>query len=149
MLFIMSAGIMLGASDKMITLCDLRDHRGVEAAEVSVRGRMGFTRHGGAFLEESCKDSPPGVALLFPGAVYSPKVDFDLDPGAIDQLRPFFRINGGAAIACGVLNGKMFYKKKFHLHQVGGGPQGNGYGSGGALRWALVIRSVEEIHGCQ
>jgi len=148
-LFTMSARIMLGGSSSEITLCDLKDHRTVEGTEVSLRGRIGFTRHGAAFFEESCKNSPPGVALLFPGAAHNPKVDFALDSRALGQLSPFFRPTGGSAIACGVLNGKLFYKKKFHLHQEGAGPQGNGYGSRGALRWGLVIRSVDEIHGCQ
>jgi hypothetical protein len=50
-------------------------------------------------------------------------------------LSPFFRINGGVAIACGVLEGRLRYKRRFHLRQTGDGPQGNGYGSRGALRW--------------
>jgi hypothetical protein len=148
-LITMIAGIMLGASSKEITLCDLRDHGAVEGNEVSLRGRIGFTMHGAGFLRESCKNSPPGVALLYPGVSHSPKVDFEMDSRSLDQLRPFYRITGASAIACGVLKGKLFYKKHFYLHQEGAGPQGNGYGSRGALRWGLVIRSVEEIHDCQ
>lgn len=148
-LITMSTGIVLGASSKEITLCDLRGHGTVEGTEISLRGRIGFTMHGAAFLQESCKNSPPGVALLDPGASHNPKVDFEMDSRSLDQLRPFYRITGGAAIACGVLNGKLFYKKNFQLHQEGAGPQGNGYGSRGALRWGLIIRSVEEIRACQ
>ncbi len=149
MLITMSAGMVLGASGKVVTLCDLSDHREVEGTEVSLRGRIGFTMHGAAFIGESCKNGPPGVALLFPATAHSPKVDFGLDSRALDQLGPFFRLTGGSAVACGVLKGKLFYKKHFHLHQYGAGPQGNGYGSRGALRWGFVIRSVEEIQACQ
>ena len=122
-LFAMSAGFILGASDKVITLCDLRGHGAVEATEVSLRGRIGFNMHGAAFIGESCETSPPGVALLFPGVKRNPEVDFGLDSKALDQLGPFFRTTGGSAVACGVLKGKLFYKKHFHLHQYGAGPR--------------------------
>jgi len=49
-LFTMSAVIVLGASSKEITLCDLRDHRTVEGMDVSLCGRVGFNMHGAAFI---------------------------------------------------------------------------------------------------
>ncbi len=147
---VISAGIALGAPGKEITVCDLTSYKSIEGAQVSIRGHVGFTMHGAAFLDESCQKSPPGIALLYPdpGTANSPKVDFALDPKALDPLKPFFRTTGGSAVACGVLNGRLFYKKRFRLHQEGAGPQGNGFGPRGALRWALVIQSIGEIHAC-
>jgi hypothetical protein len=63
-------------------------------------------------------------------------------------LRPFYRFTGGAAIACAVLSGQVFYKKGFRLRHIGGFPMGNGYGEDGRLQRAFVLQAVDEIHSC-
>src|SRR5262249_40610461 len=131
-----------------LTLCDL-DERTWAGKQASLSGRIAFTRHGGAFVGESCTSSPPGVALLFPNSSTSPKVEFEVDPQSLQQLSQFFRPAGRTTTACGTLTGKIFYKKNFHMRHPGGGAQGNGYGARGALRWGFVLQSVLEIHTCE
>jgi len=138
----------LCAAENEITLCDLVLYRAFAGKSVSIRGRIGFTMHGVAFLPSSCKNSPPGVAVLTPGNANTPSVDYILENRDLQLLAPFLRPSGGAAVACGVLSGRIFYKKDFELQQSGGGPEGNGYGPRGALRWALVLSSVKEIRAC-
>ena len=148
LLFLLITSILPGATDGEITLCDLGDHSSFEGKRLSIRGRLGFTMHGTAFLPEPCKNSPPGVAVLFPGNENSPKVEFTFDPQTLERLSLFFRPTGGSATACGVLTGKLFYKRDFRLRREGAGPQGNGYGPRGALRWGFVLEFVGEIHPC-
>ena len=141
------ATVAFGAG-KQITLCDLAKAGAFNGSQVSIQGRIAFTMHGVAFVAASCKGSPPGVAVLTPGAENSPKVEFQVDPHTPERLAPFIRPTGGSAVGCGVLNGMLFYKKNFHIRQEGAGPQGNGYGPRRALRWGLVLQSVSEIHAC-
>ena len=148
-LFLLGTAVVFGATDREITLCDLGNPSSFEGGRVSIRGRIGFTMHGTAFLPEPCKNSLPGVAVLFPGKENSPNVEFVLDPQALARLSPFFGPTGGSSTACGVLTGQLFYKRDFRVRQEGGGPQGNGYGPRGALRWGFVIESVREIHACK
>ena len=148
--FVLAAGITLGAANQDITVCDLVNHaEAFDGKTVRLRGRIAFTMHGIAVLGESCKNSPQGVAVLTPGGDHSPQVDFSLDSQASERLAPFIRSTGGGAIACGVLGGRLFHKKGFRLRQEGAGPQGNGFGSRGVLPWALVLQSVVEIRPCE
>jgi hypothetical protein len=144
-LFVLSATALLGAADKEITLCDLADHKSFEGKHVVISGRIVFWMHGTAYLPGACKNGPPGLAVLLPNGEASPKIEAEV----LQRLSPFFRINGGTTTACGTLSGQLLYKRHFHLRHPGAGPQGNGYGSRGALRWGLVVDSVGELRTCE
>lgn len=124
MMAVLSAAAAVGQSSAEMSLCDLVPERVFDKGYVLLRGRIAFTMHGTAFMRERCNSSPPGVAVMFPGREGTPHVDFQLEPKDLAQLEPYFRPEGGAAIACGVLVGQIFYKKNFHLHQLGGGRKG-------------------------
>jgi hypothetical protein len=135
-----------------ISVCDLIKPAPFLGKLVSIKARMLFTPHGGYLLAESCshkvKKYADDVALLWPGTENAPKVQFNIDSHANQMLGPFLRPNGGTATACATLTGQVFYKRFFYLHQYGAGPQGNGYGSRGALRRGFVIQSIIEIQPC-
>ena len=143
----LTMGLAYGEEGKELDLCEVFNPAAFSNRHVSVRARMGFTMHG-MYLLSNCKVAKPDMAVLYPGGRGAPPVGFELDPQATSRLAPFFRLTGGSAIACGVLNGTVTYKKHFRLHSAGAGPMGNGYGSRGALRWGFVIQSVVEIHAC-
>src|SRR5579864_6461041 len=96
--FLLMSVSLAWAADREITLCDFADGRALEGKDVSIRGKIAFTAHGMAFMGESCKYSPPGVAVILPNSGAEPKVDFKLDQQSLQQLVPFFRLTGGSAI---------------------------------------------------
>lgn len=85
---------------------------------------------------------------MFPNDQGSPSVGFQLAAKAREQLRPYFRVNGGLSMACGIFVGQLFYKKHFHLDHIHGVAVGNGYGPSGSLRAVFVLRSVDNIQPC-
>src|SRR5262249_20750340 len=112
-------------------------------------GQIAFTAHGIVILTEGCKKkSADDVVVMFPKQGDAPNVSFDLDDDALGRLQPFFRPSGGVSLACGTLEGELFYRRDFQLRRFGGGPQGNGFGPRGAYRIALVVKSVREIQSC-
>ena len=147
-LVIVIAGIAV-AESKPMTLCDLAEFKGFEGQLITVKGRILFSMHGAAFVRDKCKLSQPGIALLYPLDRTAPSVDFQLDSHAVEKLTPYTRSTGGVAIACATLTGQLAVTKKFRLRQYGGGPQGNGFGSRGTLRLAMVIKSVDQIEPCE
>jgi hypothetical protein len=138
--------VLRGAVNEL-TPCDF--NAAFDGKQAAVRAAVGFTMHGAYLLPEGCKGKGQSAALLFPNERGAPKVDFQLDAHAVDQLRPFFRTTGGSSKACGLFVGQIAYKRRFRLKQEGGGPQGNGYGSRGTSRFALILRSVSEVRSCE
>ncbi len=146
----------LCAADGEITLCDVTDS--LENQDVTLRGRLRFNMDGGAFLEEPCKGSLPGVAVLIPNRFGTPSVNFELDPEDRKRLRPYLQIPGGTILACGAFKGRLVRKHDFYLSKRSymGMParmgmraaQGNGFGDQGVLEWGLIVRSLVEIHAC-
>jgi hypothetical protein len=124
-------------SSAELSPCDFGNH-GALGRNVLIRGRFGFTRHGMVIMTNGCKSQPYAAVVLFPNTAYSPQVEFEVDPQAVERLQPFFRVNGGYATACGVLSGALFQKRHFR----------RGYGPTGIYRFALVLRSVDEIRPC-
>ena len=122
---------------------------GLPEQSIPVAGRILFTMHGAFLTTDSCSDHSYDIVLLYPGVDGTPSVPFNLDPDATERLSPFFRPAGGTATACGVLDGRVFYKKGFRSKRLGAGPQGNGFGPRGAFRVAFVLRTVREIRPCR
>ena len=116
---------------------------------ISVSARIRFTMHDAHLLPDSCGGRAEGAALLFPEDRGAPPVNFEIAPGVLSSLSPFFRLTGGSATACGVLRGQLVTKKRFHLRHAGGGPMGNGFGSRGAFRYAFILQSVTDIRSCE
>ena len=142
--------VALGQENDELTTCQLAKTKASYEQVVSVRARLGFTMHGMfLFGEDTCKGNTDDVVLLFPNRGGAPTVEFELDSHAVEQLSPFFRPTGGVAIACGVVEGRLFKKQGFRAVQRGAGPQGNGFGPRGAFRLAFVLRSVIEIRACK
>jgi hypothetical protein len=135
-----------------LSVCDLTQPAPFLGKLVTIKARMLFTMHGSYLLAENCviKDQKyaQDVAVYWPTSNY-PRVEFDADPHAASLLAPFFvGPVDHPKHACATLIGQVFYKRFFHLHQFGAGPQGNGFGHRGALRRAFVIQSIMEIHSC-
>jgi hypothetical protein len=138
---------MLRGADTELTPCDF--NAAFDGKQALVRAAVGFTTHGGYLLPEGCEGKGQSAALLFPNERGAPKVDFQLNTHAIDQLRPFFRTTGGSSKACGLFVGQIAFKRRFRLRQEGGGPQGNGYGSRGTSRFGFVLRSISDVRACE
>ena len=115
---------------------------------VTIAARITYGRHGGSLMSLACNNDSTTAAILFPGTDEAPKVKFQSDHTTLERLRPFFRLNGGVASACGTLTGQIFSKKKVRVRDYGGGLQGNGYGARGLARFAFVIQSVDNIRAC-
>jgi hypothetical protein len=129
-----------------MTPCDLV--KGQAKQEVStLSGRLYFDMHGAYMFSSDCASSPR-IYVADPGTESVPPVRFTPSSDNLEKLRPYIRVRGGTAIACGTLTGRLFEKKGFHTRMSGGGPQGNGFGPRGAFRWVLVLQSVGEIHSC-
>ena len=131
-----------------VTPCSV-DPNKMDHKQVTLHAQIGFTMHGIVALSDSCKGGGQDVAILLPNRGDTPPVSFELDPQALDRLKPFLRPSGGAVIACGVLRGEIRYKTHFRATMEGGGPQGNGYGPRGAFPIALVLQFVDDIHPCK
>jgi hypothetical protein len=116
---------------------------------LAVRVRLGFTMHGGYLLSNKCVNKTPAAELLIPGFPDAPKVPFDIDPDALRQLKPFFRLTGGSSEACAVISGSFVERKPFRTKRVQGYLEGNGFGPLGALQFGFVLKSVDEISVCQ
>ena len=132
-----------------LSVCDLNSPKPYLGRLVQVSARVVFTMHGIFLVSDSCKHSSEDVPVLFPKRAHSPEVDFDIDPQAVELMKPFFKPTGGTSTACAVITGRIFYKERFRSREEGAGPQGNGFGPRGAFRFAFVIRSVSEIHPCK
>jgi hypothetical protein len=133
-----------------ISVCDLAKPGPILGKLITIKARMLFTMHGSYLLGDSCPSKDVfDVAVLWPGADNAPQVPFDADSQAARMLGPFFvGPIDHPKNACATLTGQVFYKRFFHLHHFGGGPQGNGFGSRGALRRGFVIQTIKEIHPC-
>jgi hypothetical protein len=145
---VLSSLVALGGTNEELTICQLANTKASYEKVVSVRARMGFTMHG-MFLvgDDACKGNTDDIVLLFPN-LDGPPVDFELDTHAREKLSPFFSPTGGVAMACGVVEGRLFKKQGFRAVQRGAGPQGNGFGPRGSFSLAFVLRSVTEIRAC-
>lgn len=149
LLIVLAPIVAFGQTNEELTICQLANTKASYERIVSVRAQVGFTMHGMFLLgDDACKGNTDDIVLLFPNRD-GPTVDFELDAHATEKLRPFFRPTGGAATACGLVEGRLFKKQGFRAVQRGAGPQGNGFGPRGAFRLAFVLRSVTEIRACE
>lgn len=148
---IVNAGLFYAqsVSNERSAVCVLQERQPDTSGLSTVHGRLAFTAHGAVLYPDGCTKGGQAAALLFSGRQGSPKVDFGTDQRSVDLLTPFFRPAGGAAEACGTLVGRVVVRKHFHIKNFGGGPQGNGYGSRGVLRFAFVMKSVTEVQQCE
>jgi hypothetical protein len=143
-------GPVLGyAADNELSVCDLQRPSSFLGRVVQVKGRFGFTSHGMFLLANGrCGEKSEDVVIMLPQSSGTPAVPFELDGSALAMLRPYMRPAGGAATACGVINGELFSKKALKVRREGGGPQGNGFGPRGAFSLGLVLKSVIDIRPC-
>src|SRR6266566_4030222 len=110
----LSIQLAAAAPSGTISTCDLVHPEDFVGKLVRINVVMGFTMHGMYLLSDSCnRTDVQDAVVLFPKTDDTPKVDFDLDPHAVQMLPPFLRPTGGTANACGVLTGQLFYKKNF------------------------------------
>lgn len=131
-----------------LTPCDIIPNA-FRGTQISVTGSVIFTMHGAVLFSKSCTNrGQHSAALMFPAEKGAPPVAFELEPSAMERLRPFFRLTGGQAIACGVFSGEVFYKRGFRLKRFDGITVGNGFGEHGTLQAAFVLKSVEAIRVC-
>ena len=146
---LLSLALPLAAQIDKMTPCDLARIKLHDSKLVSISGTISFDMHGMYLYSSDCRPKTPAVSVQVPTPDTVPKVGYVLSDSELQKLKPYFRLNGGSAVACGVLVGRLFEKPHFHLRQSGGGPHGNGFGPRGAFRWMLVLESVPAIHTCQ
>jgi hypothetical protein len=132
-----------------VSVCDIMHPNKAISEGVVVESRILFTMHGTFLTTDACADHSYDIVILYPGVEGTPQVAFKLAPETTERLGPFFRPSGGSAVACGLLNGQVFYKKHFRSKIFGAGPVGNGFGPRGAFRVAFVLQSVSEIRDCK
>jgi hypothetical protein len=147
-LLLLAAARLFGAS-RPITPCDLADPR-LDHVHVLVSVRVVFTMHGSATVPEaSCRGRGKNAwAVLSDPEAGNPTVDFSVEPGSEEMLRPFYRLQGGASEACVTLEGQLFVKRDFHLKRARDTVWGNGFGESGRARAALVIQRVVSASQC-
>jgi hypothetical protein len=139
---------LIGASRQM-TPCELND-QSLDHALVMISARLVFTMHGsGTMTDASCRGrgKKAWATLAYPEDGNTP-VDFSMEPGSEEKLRPFYRLQGGAAVACVTLQGQLFVKRDFHLKRVGSIAWGNGFGESGRAQSALVVQRVISASPC-
>jgi hypothetical protein len=132
-----------------VTACDLND-RSLDRAHVQVSVRVLYTMHGAATLPDpSCKGRRKiaWAALSYPDAG-NPVVDFSIEPGSEEKLRPYYRLQGGSSVACVSLEGQLIVMKGLRSWHVHGMFFGNGFGEEGRARAALVIQRVISASPC-
>jgi hypothetical protein len=122
-------------------------NREFEGQIVTIRINVAFDQHGGVLESKACPKDKYTAALLYPGTPGVPEVGFRMDSEVLDRLRPFFRVNGGVAYACGTLKGQILSKQDFRL-EGRGFPVGNGFGNRGLMRFAFIVQSVVDIRAC-
>src|SRR5262249_25687975 len=105
--------IIGGSQAGIVSVCDLVRPENFLNQRISIRGPVLFTMHGIFLLSDSCTNGQRQDAIILtPKSYKTPEVDFDLDAGAPELLRPF--IVGPAdhtKTACATLTGQIFYKK--------------------------------------
>ena len=145
----LAALVISAAAATEMTMCDLSHRADIGNRVISAKARIGFTSHGIVLLSDGCPKGSEDVVLLFPGHERTPHVAFELDPRAMQSLRPFFRPTGGTAIACAVVTGELHVKRDFRASRAGASPVGNGFGPRGAFRRAFILRDVADVRSCQ
>jgi hypothetical protein len=141
--------ILLQGAQGALRVCDIEHPTASQGTVVAVESRVLFTMHGAFLSTDGCPDHSFDIVILYPGIQGTPLTSFKLAPGTLEQLKPFYRTNGGTAVACSVLRAQVFYKKRFRSKGFGAGPVGNGFGPRGAFRVAFVLESVVDMHQCE
>jgi hypothetical protein len=114
-----------------------------------VSGRIVFGYHNTVLYDDSCSaNGRQDAELLTPKTAYAPQVDFDGDP-RLDVALSAFSDPAIVKTACATLEGQLFFKKNFRSLDMGGGPQGNGFGHLGLHRSGFVAKSVLHIQPCE
>jgi hypothetical protein len=148
-LLISTICLSLSAAGEVVDLCKMKSVEAVVGKRLTLGARMGFTSHGAFLLTDLCSRKViPAAAVLLPRDPGVPEVDFEADQHALTSLKPYLRLAGGAATACGTIVGEFVSKPKFRTERHGPILQGNGFGPQGALRFAFILRSVIEISSC-
>src|SRR5579883_1291987 len=119
LLVVLSIGGWSRASGADTSVCDIMHPNAAFNKEIIVDARVLFTMHGVFLTTDGCSDHSYDIVMLYPGIEGTPPVPFDLDPQSLERLKPFFRTNGGTAVACGALKGKVFYKANFRSKPFG------------------------------
>ena len=135
------------AQESKVTPCDLA-HPEFDGQNISVKGKISFSRHGMTFKGTGCPDDVAAIALLLPNFYGTPAVDFELDRRAIDQMSSFFRPNGGVAVACVAITGRVLRAKGFRRSLANSEPHANGFGANGLAEFGMVLRSIDAITPC-
>ena len=125
LLFAASLGVspLFGQLVPQLSVCDIMRPEGLPRQRTLVTGRILFTMHGAFLTTDSCPDDSYDIVILYPNVEGTPSVVFNLESDALERLKPFFRPAGGTAVACGILDGQVFYKKGFRSKREGAGPR--------------------------
>lgn len=137
----------LSARAQAVDFCDAHPELHV-GQMVTVKTRVVFSMHGIALEVQHCPHKAKPAAFMLPGDPGTPDVPFKLDRASFDLLRPFFRVSGGAAEACGTLVGKFVSKPAFKAVHRDGQLIGNGFGALGALQFGFILQRVVNIRSC-
>jgi hypothetical protein len=148
-ILLVGSTILLHGAQGALKVCDIEHPVPFQGTVVAIESRALFTIHGAFLSMDGCPDQSFDIVILYPGIEGTPPTNFKLAPGTLEQLKPFYRTNGGTAAACGVLRGQVFYKKHFRSKRFGAGPVGDGFGPRGAFKVAFVLESVVDIHQCK
>ena len=148
MCFALCCAFAASASAQEVDFCNATARVEGISPRLVLRARMGFTPHGMFLMSDHCPQRAPAAVVLNPHDPGAPEVPFGVSHDALVRVKPFLRLTGGSSTACGVISGMLTVKKNFKLKQMGGGPQGNGFGPRGAYKFAFILESVIEIGPC-
>lgn len=147
-LFILIACVAVISKGDEVDMCSLKSPESVVGKHLTLVARMGFTPHGMFVLTDKCPRKIPEALVMFPHDPGAPEVGFELAEGVFAALKPYFRLTGGAATACGAIAGQFVSRRHFKADSVGTMTQGNGFGPRGDFQFAFILQNVVEIRGC-
>jgi len=139
-------GQVLFAADQEILGCDAKALEAFDHRDVSINAIWSPFLDSESFEGASCGPTKIGGALLIAGETGSPAVDFGTEVDINQATRAFRSPRTGWGPVCGRFTGRLFVKKGFRYDPET--TRGNGFGSNGQNQWALVLRSVSNLHTC-
>ena len=139
-------GEVLFAADREVLVCDAKALEAFDHREVSINAIWSVSLDSESFEGAFCDPTKIGGALLIAGERGSPAVDFRTEVDMEQASRAFRSPRTGWGQVCGRFTGRLFVKKGFRYDPET--MRGNGSGSNGQNPWALVLRSVSNLHSC-
>src|SRR5258708_4003046 len=95
------------SGQQQIPFCQVNEHQISSGTLLTVASNLVFTSHGLYLVADNCSRKPASAVVLTPGVLGAPNVPYQLDKSSLDPAAPYYRINGGASTACGVLTGSF------------------------------------------